>query len=226
MLVGQQVVQVAQVGDAEIGDLEHEDRVAVVAHAAEVADVGRQVPDLEVPELVLVHRHAALGIPAPQGQRDLGFHDVRVMGVMGVVHGDDVGRRRRPDPAVVVGDRGDPLGAFDQEAGVAEEGEAQAAWRRHGGRDDPRLEPCDRQALGGGGADRKQQRQGGEQQNESDLGAQFRAPRRPGSGDLHHARVRAREVRGDHSLRRHHGAVCAAAEASRCRVSGRSGSPG
>ena len=48
---------------------------------------------------------------------------VGVVGVVGVVHGDDVGHDRRPHIVVVVGRDAHELRALDQERGVADEGE-------------------------------------------------------------------------------------------------------
>ena len=45
------------------------------------------------------------------------------VGVVGVVHGDDVGQHRRPHIVVVVGHDAHQLRALDQERGVADERE-------------------------------------------------------------------------------------------------------
>ena len=48
---------------------------------------------------------------------------VRVVRVVGVIHGDDVGQDRRPHIIIVIGRNAHKLRAFDQERGVADEGE-------------------------------------------------------------------------------------------------------
>ena len=49
LLLGQRVMQVAEMRDAQIGDLEDEDRVAVALGAAAlVADIGRDRADVHV----------------------------------------------------------------------------------------------------------------------------------------------------------------------------------
>jgi hypothetical protein len=48
---------------------------------------------------------------------------IRVVRVMGVIHGDDVGQDRRPHIIVVIGRNAHKLRAFDQKRGVANEGD-------------------------------------------------------------------------------------------------------
>ena len=133
MLLGQPVVQVAQMGDAEIGDGEDEDRVAVDARrvGAPVAGVGRHVPHLHVLErdVVLGLALAGLGGPAAQRVGDAVLGIVGEMRRVGVVHGDDVGLAAEAVDAVVVGDRPHALRRVDLVAGMAEEGDEGAARR-------------------------------------------------------------------------------------------------
>jgi hypothetical protein len=49
---------------------------------------------------------------------------IGVMGVVRVVHGDDVGQHRRLDVIVVVGRDAHKLGAFDQKRGMSDVGDA------------------------------------------------------------------------------------------------------
>ena len=97
LLLGQRVMQMAEMGDAQIGDLEDEDRIAVplgaAAHKSRML-VGtlrtRTSPDLHVMARRLVRARA----PAAQHVLDAGIGVVGVVGRMRVVHGDDVGQHR------------------------------------------------------------------------------------------------------------------------------------
>ena len=80
MDVGQRVVQVAEMRDAQIGDLEHEDRVAVHARAAELADVGRHVAHVQVEIGDVVQRDLAALAPAAQHVGDVGVGERRCSG--------------------------------------------------------------------------------------------------------------------------------------------------
>ncbi len=133
--------------DAEIGDVEDEDRVAGVlgAAAAIVADIGRHVVDVDVAEGDVVVRHAARRIPAAQDQLDPGIGKIGVMRRVGVVHRHDVGNEVRPDVAVIVGDDADAAWALDEEAGMAEKADADMARRAPCG--GPRPRPAGRAAA-------------------------------------------------------------------------------
>ena len=121
--LGQRMVQMAEMRDAQIREVEHEDRVAVVAGLAETAHIGRDVVHPDIAVLQIVVRHPAARVPAAQYEFDAGLDIVGVMRRMRVVHRHDVGRHLRPVDAVIVGDDAHPLGAFDQKAGMAEIGQ-------------------------------------------------------------------------------------------------------
>ena len=109
-----------EMGDAQLRDLEDEDRVAVaLGAAAPVPDVGRNVPH---PHVLI--RHVMLGRllvrrPAAQHVFDRRIGTVRVMGRVGMVHRDDVGQDRRPEIVVVVGRDAHAARALDQKRRVA-----------------------------------------------------------------------------------------------------------
>ena len=66
MRLCQRVVQVAQMRDAQIGHLENKDRVAVVAGAAELADIGRHIADANISVFDVMVGEAPRGVPAAE----------------------------------------------------------------------------------------------------------------------------------------------------------------
>ena len=125
LLVGQRVMQVAEMADAHAGQLEDEDRVAVrdVA-AAPVADVGRDVADAHVRDGEVMPGRTAVGVPAAQHVLDVGIGQVGVVRGVRPVHRGDMRRRRRADVVVVVGGDLHRARALDQPGRMADEGEA------------------------------------------------------------------------------------------------------
>ena len=95
--------------DAEAGDLEDEDRVAVPDHLAAgivgviAADVGGDVADVDVADAFRDQRRLAVVAPAVQHVRDAAVGKQRVMRAVRPVHGDDVGQAAGAIGAAVVG---------------------------------------------------------------------------------------------------------------------------
>ena len=118
------VVKVSEMADAEVGDLEDEDRIAA-GHAARHAapDVGGDIADADIADRHVVLDGAALGIPAAQDMLDRRVGKSGEVRGMRPVHGDGIGNDAA-GIARIVGDDADALGAFDDEAGMADIGEA------------------------------------------------------------------------------------------------------
>ncbi len=95
--------------DAKAGDLEDEDRIAVLDHLATgvlapiAADIGGDVADIDVADPLRVVRGLAVLSPAVQHMADPGIGKQRVMRRMCPVHGRDVGQSPGLIDAVVVG---------------------------------------------------------------------------------------------------------------------------
>src|ERR1044072_6800064 len=91
-------MEVTEMADAEAGDLEDENGIAVPDHvgAGEVtvvaADVGGDVGENGVAETELYMRRLAALAPAVKDVRDLRIGKQRVVRAMRAVHGDDVGQ--------------------------------------------------------------------------------------------------------------------------------------
>ncbi len=148
----QLVMQVAQMGNAELRHIENEDRIAVVFRAAAiVAQIGGHVAHPHVPVLHIVTGRFALMRPAAQHMHDAGFRAVGEMRGMGIVHRHDVGPHRRADVIVVVGGSRNALRAFDQESGVTDKGDAGRV-DLGGGRPIAGRHDLGRHDLGGGAA--------------------------------------------------------------------------
>src|SRR3990167_7340759 len=133
MVRGQAVMQMAEMGDAEVAYGIDEDRVAVYAGraAAPVAGVGRHVPHLHVLQRDLVPGLGLARLARPAAQ-DVGDTLLRIVGEMrgvGVIHGDDVGPPAEAVDSVVVGDGAHALRRVDLVAGMAEEGDGHAVGR-------------------------------------------------------------------------------------------------
>src|ERR1700730_17691636 len=120
---GQGVVQMAEMRDAQIADLEDEDRVAVVAGPAELSDIGRNVAEAHIVVIQMMAGDPARRVPAPQHVFDPGLDPVAVMRRMGIVHRDNIRRRRSADHIVVVGDDAHPRRALDQKARMPDKGD-------------------------------------------------------------------------------------------------------
>ena len=168
-------------GDAELRRLEHEDRVAVVAGAVEVAHVGRHVAHMHVLVRQVVDDRAGLVAPALQRVGDAGLDAHAVMRRVRVVHRHDVGRQRRAHIVVVVGDDLHAAGGLDQEAGMADIGDADLAGR-HGADAEgggPERRPVRRDMLETGGlcdGAEADQRQHGSKKGERGAAVHGRAP--------------------------------------------------
>ena len=97
MLLGQGVMQMTEMGDAEIGELEHKNRVRVIAGAAEVSERWLEYCGcMHVLEGEIVLGDRAVLAPAAQRVGDAGLDGLREMGAVGVVHGDDIRVRTGP----------------------------------------------------------------------------------------------------------------------------------
>src|SRR5438309_5335280 len=119
----QGMVQMTEMGDAQTGDVEHKNRVTIVADAAEFAYIGRNVVDANIAVLEAMGRNASRGVPAAQYIFDPRFDCVAVMRRMSVVHRHNIGRQRRPNRVVVI--RHDPNAgrALYQKARMAKKGD-------------------------------------------------------------------------------------------------------
>src|SRR3984893_4809718 len=120
---GQGVVQMAEMRDAQIADLEDEDRVAVIPGPPELSDIGWNVADAHIAVIQMMAGDPAPRVPASEHVFDPGLDPVAVMRRMGIVHRGDVRRRRGPDRGVVVVDDPPPRRALDQKARMAEKGD-------------------------------------------------------------------------------------------------------
>jgi hypothetical protein len=136
MLGRERVMQVTQVGDAEIGCFEHKDGVAVaLGAAAPVADVRDHVADANVVDLHIVRGRAAVRVPAAQDVADCRVGTIAEMGRVSLVHGRHVGDDERTDVIIVVRRCAHPRRALDDEGGMPHEGDAHLVLGQ-GGRDD------------------------------------------------------------------------------------------
>src|SRR5204862_6882920 len=137
----QRVMQMPEMGEAQIGDIEHKDRVAVVARAPRptiLAHIGRHVVDLDIAVIDMMRRDAARRVPAAQHKFDAGLDRIGVMRRMRVVHRHDVGRYRRADHVVVIGDDRHALRALNEKARMPEKIQPDAAFRPGRGQPQPR----------------------------------------------------------------------------------------
>src|SRR4029078_8159525 len=90
--------------DAQAGDLEDEDGVAVGDGAAcPISDVGRDIAHAHIGDSDVVLYRAAVGVPPPQHVLDGGGGEDRVVRGVRAVHGGDDGHHRRAQVVVVVG---------------------------------------------------------------------------------------------------------------------------
>jgi hypothetical protein len=124
-LLGQRVVQVAEMADAQARDLEHEDGIAMRDRTARpVADVGHHVAHAHIVVGEVVLDRARALAPALQYVLDVGVREVGVVRVVRPVHGGDVGHDLRPHVVIVVGGDGRACRALDQPGRVSNEGQA------------------------------------------------------------------------------------------------------
>ena len=123
MGVGEAVVEVAEMGDAEILHLEDEDRVAVRLKAAATVHAGGNVAHTQIVHLDFVLGHAVARTPALENVLDARVGQAGEMAVVGVVHRCHVGRLAGGNVAVIVGDGACAFGCLDEEARMAEIGE-------------------------------------------------------------------------------------------------------
>jgi hypothetical protein len=123
------MMQMSEMGDAQVRHLEHEDRVGVEFRAAApVADVGGYVANMGIADLQVVPGRASGRIPATQDVLDGRIGEARIMGRVGFVHRGDVGRHIGPDVIVVIRRDTDAARAFDQEGCMPYEGQADLAF--------------------------------------------------------------------------------------------------
>ena len=125
----QRVMQMAEMGDAQISDLEDKDGVSVIARAAEFSDISRNIVDAHITVFEAMGRDTARGIPAAQDVFDARLDRIAVMRRMGVVHRHDVRRHRRPYRVVVIGDDANSARALDQEARMTEKADRNRIFR-------------------------------------------------------------------------------------------------
>ena len=112
-------MQVAEMADAEAGDLEDEDRVAVLDHLAAgivaeiAADVGGDIADEDVADALGDLRRLPVVAPAVQHMGNARVRKQRVMGAVRAVHGDDVGQPAGGIGAAEIGRDPHPPGRVD-----------------------------------------------------------------------------------------------------------------
>src|SRR4051794_9537805 len=111
----QGMVQMAEMGDAQIGDVEYKDRVAVIAGAAELPNVGWHVMDPYIAVFEPVGRNSAARIPSAQDVFHSRLYRIAVMRRMRIIHRYDVGCDWRSYRIVVIRDDPNPARAFDEE---------------------------------------------------------------------------------------------------------------
>jgi hypothetical protein len=91
-------MQMAEMPDAQIRDLENEDRIAVGLHGAKVADIGGDVADIDIIDHHVVIGRCAVEIPAAQHMPDALVRRQGEVRGMRLVHGHDVaGSATLPD---------------------------------------------------------------------------------------------------------------------------------
>ncbi len=126
MGVGQRVMQMAEMADAQARDLEDKDGIGVGDHAAigPGADIGRDVADIDVVDHDMVlDRVRAFGVPSRQDDLDRRIGREGVVRGMGAVHGDDARHGHGAVEAGKVGRDGDARGRFDAIGRMAGEGD-------------------------------------------------------------------------------------------------------
>ena len=146
------VVEVAEMADAEAGDLEDEDRVAVLAHPVEAAaDVGRHVAHPHLAEVESCSRRSPPCCGQPSSTCAIAGSGTWVKWVMWALFIVTTSGTRSAPPSVVgeIGHRRDPARGLDQEAGVVDIGDPHrvrrhriARTRRDAGSAPPRIAPA------------------------------------------------------------------------------------
>ena len=119
----QGMVQMAEMGDAQIGDVEDKNRVAVVPGAAELPNIRRHIVDPYVAVLEAMARNSAARIPSAQDVFHSRLDRIAVVSRMGIIHCDDVGRDRRSYRIVVIRNDPNTARALDQKTRMAEKGD-------------------------------------------------------------------------------------------------------
>src|SRR5690348_13689472 len=109
----QGMVQMAEMGDAQIGDVEYKDRVAVVAGAAEFPNIRRYVVDPYIAVFEAMALNTTARIPSAQDVFHARLYRVAVMRRMRIIHRHDVGRDRRPYRIVIIRNDPNPARALD-----------------------------------------------------------------------------------------------------------------
>ena len=123
MFVIGDLVQVAEMADAQPPRLEHEDRIAIRprALAKGAARVGGDVAHQHRAEVQFVLRRAVGIGPSCQHMRDARVGIGGPMGGMGIVHRHHIRHHIGiADEAGVIGDRHDPARRFQRKAGMAQ----------------------------------------------------------------------------------------------------------
>jgi len=128
LLLRQRMMQMSEMRDAQIGNLEDKDRVAVTlgrGAAVEAPDIGRHVAHPHV-AIFQVPVGGLIGIlaPTPQHVFDRRVGIIGVMRVVRMIHGDNIRQQPRLNVTVVIGGNAHELRALDQESRVAEKGQA------------------------------------------------------------------------------------------------------
>jgi len=138
MLRRQRVVKMPEMGDAEPGGLEDEDRIAVELRAAlapAATNVGGHVAHAQVAFLQVMLRHLAGSAPAAQHVADRRIGRMGEMRRVCVVHRRHVGRHLGADVIVVIGRGGHAARRLDREGRVAHISETHLAGLQRGGKD-------------------------------------------------------------------------------------------
>src|ERR1700722_3950821 len=120
-------MEMLAIADPEAGDVEDEDRVAVLyspVAAAVVeqiaADVGGYLADIDVADALGDFRRRPVIVPAMQHVLNVGIGKQRIMGAVGAVHGDDIGQPVDPVGAIPVGRDSNSAWCVDGIGGMAD----------------------------------------------------------------------------------------------------------
>ena len=130
MFRGEGVMQMAEMGDAQLGGLEHEDRVAVIFRPpAGAADIGRNLADAHS-RTVRSWGAGPPRIPAPEDVRDGWIGPVAEMGGVRLVHRRHVRRDGRAGAVAVIRSDPYPLRRLDRKVAWPTNVKPTSSWRR------------------------------------------------------------------------------------------------
>ncbi len=128
MRLGQAVMQVAEMADAQVSHLKDEDRVGVLLRRAPGADVGGDVADGDIAEPQQVPGGAgSIRVPAAQHMGDGRVREIGEMGLVGLVHGHHVRQPALSAGAEIIGGDDHALLGFDPEGRMADIGDGDLA---------------------------------------------------------------------------------------------------